>query len=268
MTMNTTVDVARMVQLEIPADPAMRSRLQERIWETWKNSKSGPLEGMCKACGTFLPTDSKLVLFGGKAIWPGTCEECDPLVDEHYDTVKKVVITEWKTQCPELFQEIILAESGVDWSLPHLDRVINWDPGQPGLYITGDSGRYKTTAIWALFRNLEARHGVVPKLLTSPALARNLSISAKEMDPRFIKDCAETQLLIIDDLGKEKFTEAITSGFYEIIDGRYHSRKPIVITSRYGGEALQRRFEVSQDSNMGFDICRRIGDMVQRVDFK
>lgn len=269
MTTNTTVDVSRMVRFDIPEDPLNRSRMQEKMWQTWKDKRTGPIEGMCRICGALLPGDTKIPLPGGSALWPGCCDDCQEVVDEHYESGNEPrKPTSWETECPALFKEILTNARRQDWAMASSPfvKITEWNPNGKGLYIIGDSGHYKTSAIWALYRNLEIRDGIVPKLVTSPILARNLSLSAREIDDKYIKELATCPVLIIDDLGKEKFTETITSGFYEIIDGRYHNRLPIVITSRYGGDALQKRFEVSQDSNMGFDICRRIGDMVERVE--
>jgi DNA replication protein DnaC len=46
-------------------------------------------------------------------------------------------------------------------------------------------------------------------------------------------------LLIIDDLGKEKPTEWTLATLYAIIDGRYDSAMPVIITTNYDMQSLR-----------------------------
>jgi hypothetical protein len=247
------------------------TRAQQRAYETWGSSEKEPKDGQCRICGSFMSKADAVDLFG-KITYPGSCSKCQPLVDEHYSSLetKESESSVWASTCPLLFQEILNnpnPKSKIDWNAFAI--VKDWDPkGLRGMYITGDSGLGKTSSIWALAKKLELDHRVVPEIVTSPILARNLSICAREMDASFVNRLSKAPVLIIDDFGKEKFTEAVTVGVYEIIDHRYNNALPIVMTSRYGSKDLQMRFDVSQDSNMGYDICRRIGEMVKRVEFK
>jgi hypothetical protein len=246
------------------------TKAQEIAHKAWVGIEGSPVDGQCKICANMMKKAEKITLFECE-IFPGVCESCQPLVDEHYDMLEKDVQAEtvWDQTCPKLFQEIVLRpreRSSIDWK--SYRKVENWKDTDKGMYITGDSGLGKTSSIWALARKLEVDHGIVPEIVTSPILARNLSLSAKEMDESYVRKLSHTPVLIIDDFGKEKFTESITVGLYEIIDHRYRNALPLIFTSRYGGKELKNRFSVAQDSNMGFDISRRIGELVNRLEFK
>lgn len=268
--MASSIGYTVMLSTGLPTLPSGDiSKAQEIAFAAWGDK---PCEvGHCRLCAKAF-TEDDLFDIGGNKIYPGACDDCQPLVNDHFEMVEKQESceTEWEKTCPPLFQEICLRPSKtskIDWD--SYRKVESWDPKSGrGLYITGESGKGKTAAIWALARRLERSYGIIPENVTSPSLARNLSLSAREIDSKYVDRLASCPVLIIDDFGKEKFTEATTVGIYEIIDRRYNGGKPVVLTSRYGGKQLQGRFEVSQDSNMGFDICRRLGEMIKRLDFK
>jgi DNA replication protein DnaC len=71
-------------------------------------------------------------------------------------------------------------------------------------------------------------------------------------------------VLLIDDLGKEKLTSAVAALLWELIDARYSNRRPMVITTRYGGAEFEARFG---DVVLGTDIRRRVTECCDVVSF-
>jgi len=256
----------------IPDDPEKQTPLQKQMVSVWKDRENPHRKGVCKVCGKLMSDKAMIKLLGNK-IWPNNCEACDDLVNEHYaitegDTEGVKADTAWDKNCPMLFKEILKTprmDTDINWSAYH--EVEAWQVGRTGLYITGNSGTGKTASLWALYKKLVDTGNRSVVLIESVELAEKLSLSAKELDSNYVDTLSAIQVLMIDDLGKEKYSQAITTKIYDIVNRRYKQQMPIIITTRYGGEGLEKRFAVSQDDNMGNDICRRIGEMVQGLEF-
>ena len=65
-------------------------------------------------------------------------------------------------------------------------------------------------------------------------------------------------LLIIDDLGKEKVSEWTLEKLYYVINSRYEDCLPIVITTNYDPEKLVRRLTVKDNFETAEAIVSRI----------
>ena len=115
-----------------------------------------------------------------------------------------------------------------------------------GLIFTGDVGTGKThlaAAIAAkIIRNNSATVEFVSyvEVLTNiKAAFSNHSEEAYMLEERMRK----TDLLVIDDLGKEKPSPFTNELFYRVVNGRYKDRLPMIITSNYGVESLSERLD-------------------------
>jgi len=266
----TAKQVSYLLGFPIPDLEEEQSDMQKLMIKTWAGKTKGPCKGMCKICGTFMPSTEKIIVFDTE-IYPNQCPKCQTLVDDHYneqEAVAKIVESEWDLKCPSLFKDIIndpWSDSPINWSA--FNEVKAWTPSRLGLYITGDSGKGKTASLWALFRELTRINDLSVVFVESIQMAERLSLSAKDLNSAYVDELASADVLLIDDLGKEKYTPTITAKIYDIINRRYKNQMPVIVTSRYGGDALQARLGVSQDDNMGNDICRRLGEMVGKVEF-
>ena len=78
--------------------------------------------------------------------------------------------------------------------------------------------------------------------------------SAKEK----LKSLAETGLLLFDDLGGAKFTDARTSQLFAIMDARYKHDRRTYITTNFSDAKLQEMMSVDGDEVTGERIMRRI----------
>lgn len=71
-------------------------------------------------------------------------------------------------------------------------------------------------------------------------------------------------LLIIDDIGKEKPSEWITSLIYQVINARYEAELPMILTSNYSYEELRRRLANGGDDTTAIAIVSRLFEMCGR----
>lgn len=76
-------------------------------------------------------------------------------------------------------------------------------------------------------------------------------MGTKDFTKATMKSC---DLLILDDLGKEKQTEWTNQILYEVINSRYEHRKPIVVTTNYSAQELSNRIDSAVVSRL-FEMC-------------
>lgn len=70
-----------------------------------------------------------------------------------------------------------------------------------------------------------------------------------------------TDLLIIDDLGKEKPSEWVLEKLYYIINQRYENLKPVIITTNYDSDTLKNRLTIKDNSSTAEAIISRLNEM-------
>ncbi len=111
-----------------------------------------------------------------------------------------------------------------------------------GLYIEGTNGTGKThlAAAIGLFLT-EQEYSVIMK--TSFDLLEEIKRAFDDparSEYKIMRAYRECDLLIIDDLGKEQCTDWSMSILYSIVNDRYESMRPIIITTNFGDEDLIR----------------------------
>lgn len=268
---NVVANVWDAVGISVELRPEFRTELERRLVQRWGSGQAKWKEGSCKICGATIANPRQVAeLFGQEMVFTfGCCDQCTEVRDAHYQrgrtqTGQKLSMTpQWDEQCPELYKELI------DNLPPAIDeqafaQVRSWMPtkGGKGLILAGNSGKGKTTSLWALFRQLEKRE-TNAVFLTAVELQRQLSEAARDI--KGVKHLTHCRVLIIDDLGKEKLTASVAALLWEVVDSRYANRRPLVISTRYASHAFEERFG---DSVLGKDIRRRLIDCCQVVQFR
>jgi DNA replication protein DnaC len=109
------------------------------------------------------------------------------------------------------------------------------------LILTGNYGTGKTHLAVAVLQ-VAIQQGVVPAFATAPDMLARLRSSYQAEDTRELTDwLAESPLLIIDDLGKERADAKAVEFIFQILNDRYESNLPTVITTNLdGGEMVTR----------------------------
>ena len=99
-----------------------------------------------------------------------------------------------------------------------------------GLLLFGDVGTGKSFAAGCIANALLERD--VPVLMTNfPAILARLSGMFGEDRTAFLDGLGDYDLLIIDDLGAERNTGYSMEQMFSIVDSRYRSGKPLVVTT-------------------------------------
>lgn len=90
----------------------------------------------------------------------------------------------------------------------------------------------------------ELMNGFVPVIMTSfVKILQNIQ-GDKEEESEIIKRLDEAKLLIIDDLGTERNTDYALEKVYNIIDSRYRSGKPLVLTTNMTLKEMQENTDI------------------------
>lgn len=107
-----------------------------------------------------------------------------------------------------------------------------------GLLFWGDVGTGKTFLAGCIANALMEKN--IPVLMTSfPKLLNALGGIYSGEKNEYLKSLNRYQLLIIDDLGVERDTPYVLETVYLVIDERYKSGKPFIITTNLSLEKLQ-----------------------------
>ena len=253
------------IGIQINPEPLHRTAMERKLVETWDGNDKWT-RGFCKVCSvpmydtTFRVLDFELPI--------NVCEKCGPMVTAHYavDQEKDQLVTQnpwWDETCPPNYQELITAKRWPDHcDRAAIDRVQKWTSSdRKGLVLLGPTGIGKTLSLWAKARDLE-RAGIKPVFLSAVEFARKLAVAARDLDKA--DWLMKAQVLIIDDLGKEKLSAAVAPLIWEVIDARNNHRKPTLISTRFRGTDFVARFS---EPILGEDIRGRIADCCQVVNF-
>lgn len=110
-----------------------------------------------------------------------------------------------------------------------------------GLILTGNAGTGKTHLASAISNYL--MDDLIPvKFGTFADLLDSLKESFHtDKTQKIVKALGEVPLLVIDDLGKEKYTDWSSQVLFQVIDKRYNKELPTIITTNLSMEELRRR---------------------------
>jgi DNA replication protein DnaC len=112
------------------------------------------------------------------------------------------------------------------------DRKANGD----GLLFAGPTGTYKTLTASAIANELETRRQFVVFLTVVELQSRFRDFDNARV---FGEACRRADLLVLDDFGQEPVTEWAASELFATIDARYREKRPVIITTNLGKEALE-----------------------------
>ena len=137
-----------------------------------------------------------------------------------------------------------------------------------GIMFVGNYGAGKThlacgIAIELIKKGIPVIYGTAITLLFKIKQTYGEEVKTSEWD---LLDLYSTvDLLIIDDLGKEKPSEWVLEKLYHIINQRYENLKPTIITTNYDDVTLINRLSTASNSSTAEAIVSRLNEMCTGV---
>ncbi len=192
---------------------------------------------------------------------PNLCDKCG----NNYDTMKRESAMEEifnslldKSEIPleyRSWDESIAASSGSD-------KVLQWmrKRARQSVFVYGIHGRGKThTVAYCAYKMLEMNRKPMKYINLGKWLSSMMALKIAHADINVeIHRLYTYDLVVFDDIGKEKLTESKIELIYNIIDMRERQRKATWFTSNLSIDNLATRF----DDNFGPAIIERIRRMV------
>lgn len=137
-----------------------------------------------------------------------------------------------------------------------------------GLIFIGKYGTGKTHLAFAIANSLLIQ-GVPVIYETFINLMEKLkeSYSNNNLDYyEIIRLYCECDLLIIDDLGKERLSEWVLEKLFQIINTRYENMLPIIITTNYTEKELVKRLSIGNDGKTAESLVSRLNEICLEID--
>lgn len=188
------------------------------------------------------------------------CEECDlrrieKLKQEQAEEEQERRQEAFNAICPPLYRE----SDSQRIPAAFLRECEAWEFGSEGLGFIGLAGCGKTRAAWMLLKRLHFS-GVRVFGITATGFAKACADQwhddpqAKALAEDTLTRCRRTKVLLLDDLGKNKFTERAELELFDLLEHRSSHGLPIIWTANAGRETLKQMLSPDR----GEPILRRL----------
>ena len=147
------------------------------------------------------------------------------------------------------------------------ERFVNSEE-RKGLILTGNNGVGKTHLACSIANELIKNgipiiYGTLINLLAELKSTYDNDNNISEME--IIKLYEKVDLLVIDDLGKEKPSEWGLEKLFTIINSRYENNLPVIITTNYNQNSLLERLSLNGEIETAKSIISRLYEMCYLV---
>ena len=151
----------------------------------------------------------------------------------------------------------------------YANKLINGETDK-GLFITGTYGVGKTyLASCIANETIKNKNTVVfGTLIQLLDYIKDTYKDSDMSDKEYLNLYSSVDLLIIDDLGKEKPTEWVLEKLFLIVNNRYNNYLPIVITTNYNRNQLREILCVNKNYSMVDSIISRLYEMCGGIEIK
>lgn len=140
---------------------------------------------------------------------------------------------------------------------PHVERVLAWQPQPRGIGLVGPSRAGKSPLLYELGQRLfVAGCDVMPTTGLEFQRKFHRAIEHREEWARYLKDCEECAVLLIDDADKLNLTAGVEAEYYGMLEHRRNWQRPVLCTLNLTGE------EIAQ---LGRDRADRASAIVERL---
>jgi len=231
----------------------------------------------CQNCQTPTPYEP-LFLAGKERFKPQLCAPCVVIAREARRQAfalegRAYLETEWERICPIGYRLTDPAFPLMDHRL--LAALLKWRPKPDGIGIAlhGETGMRKTRMMFLLLKALHFE-GFKVFAISSVRLSGCFSASSwhdkEALSARdVIRRCRNVPVLFLDDLGKEKFTEAAQKGIWDLLETRTSNLRHTLWTANSSGEELLEMMFSAVSDSVAHDkaqaVVRRLIDFTEVI---
>jgi DNA replication protein DnaC len=168
----------------------------------------------------------------------------------------------FNTLCPPLYRE----SDAQRIPAAFLRECEAWQYNPVGIGLVGPAGCGKTRAAWMLLKRLHMS-GLRVYGITATGFAKACADQwhdnnqAKAMAEDTLTRCRRTKVLLLDDLGKNKFTERSELELFDLLEHRSSHEMPVIWTANAGRETLKQMLS----SDRGEPILRRLSEFTNII---
>lgn len=151
----------------------------------------------------------------------------------------------------------------------YVDKLIKGTTNK-GLFITGAYGVGKTYLASCIANEIikNGKSVIFGTLIQLLDFIRDSYSDSEVSDKDYLNLYSSVDLLVIDDLGKEKPTEWVLEKLFLIVNNRYNNYLPIVITTNYNRNQLRERLCINKNYSIVDSIISRLYEMCGGIEIK
>ena len=151
----------------------------------------------------------------------------------------------------------------------YVDKLIK-ETTNKGLFITGTYGVGKTYLASCVANEIikNGKSVIFGTLIQLLDFIRDSYSDSEVSDKDYLNLYSSVDLLVIDDLGKEKPTEWVLEKLFLIVNNRYNNYLPIVITTNYNRNQLRERLCINKNYSIVDSIISRLYEMCGGIEIK
>jgi DNA replication protein DnaC len=213
----------------------------------------------CAEC--FTPVTTKVALIAGRKLdIHFLCDECEEKQElawqkETEEKEQRILFKAFDDICPPLYR----ASDRSRITKAFIDAIDKWSYSPKGLIFMGRAGTGKTRSAWML---LKREHFAGRKVygLSATEFSKfaadqwHSRVAERNAAEEAISNCKRCDILLLDDLGKQKFTERAELELFDLLEHRTSKMKPTITT--FNADAGQFLNMLSEER--GEPILRRL----------
>lgn len=198
--------------------------------------------------------------------WYPLCPECLKIEEENAETPLPSGISKLEKEFHAMCPPAMLETDASRLNQTALHKVLDHKMNGRGLILVGKTGMGKTRSMWLMVRELMVNRGRHVSVHEATELKEILSQAYSRVNQHkyLIDGVCKADVLCIDDLGKEKPSDAWEQDLFTILDRRYTHKRPTIITTNFIGDSFINRYN---DVKRMETVVRRMRDMCDGVTF-
>lgn len=213
----------------------------------------------CPHCGRLTPAPM-ITVFGKLrrfVPYPCDCQEAASSRDRYQSGIDRALARQ-KPTVPERYADVISGLDADDYAESVKDGC--------GLYFWGRQGRGKTAMAYAICDRMRSRGWTAEVVKMESVMAEiSATFSSSDTEADIMSRLTRCGLLVLDDLGSERTTEATVAKLLRIVDERCEAKRPTVVTSNYAIPDLGKHYAQANPTSAR-SIASRLSQMTVPIE--